>query len=110
MSIYGSGLVDFDADNHAFAEDDAAWRGTRCAKWKSCAETDDWQLTTIAGSHYLLDSDVTCTCLCGPIAYQGSHILPVVLDRRQAETMRDRLTFWLEHSDPAKAENWEAAR
>lgn len=153
VSIYASGLVEFNDNDHAFAKGDHSWRGKRCAKWKPCKATDDWDMATTTNRHYRLDPDLACTCRCGPILYQGSHVLPsdddqrcgdvdlstvpgfisrepdrpalsdwdqpyhpwlrltvddhieggravtVVLDRWQAEQMRDGLNFWLENTN-----------
>lgn len=76
MSIYGSGLVNFDASEHAFDREDAAWKGKRCAQWKRCKKADEWDLATTSNRYYRRDRDVACTCRCGPIAYEGSHVLP----------------------------------
>lgn len=81
MSIYGSGLVSFEADDHAFGSDDHSWRGKRCERWKRCKATDEWHLATPT-AYYRLVPTVDCTCLCGPIAYQQSHVLPADSDPR----------------------------
>lgn len=79
MSIYGSGLIDFDADDHT-------WDDTPCAKWKPCTEDEAYGTpgTYIIGDrdYYRLDPDTACTCRCGPITYQGSHVLPADEDSR----------------------------
>lgn len=81
MSIYGSGLVHFDATEHAFDSEDSAWRGKRCAQWQRCNSTDAWDLA--AGKrHYRRGREIACTCRCGPIVYQGSHVLPSNEDPR----------------------------
>lgn len=74
MSIYGS-TWDTSADDHA--ED--------CARWLECACPDALahRLGRIGdGRHWLYFDAATCTCLCGPIAYQGSHVLPATDDKR----------------------------
>lgn len=96
MSIYGSGLVDFDADDHAHPRDD-----TRCAKWKPCTENEAYETsgTYIIGEHdyYRLDPDTACTCRCGPIAYQGSHVLPADDDPRAGSVDLATIAGFISH-------------
>lgn len=76
MSIYGS-TWDTDADDH---EQD-------CARWVECDCPDSpvahsrW-MGGNDGRHWRYDGDRPCSCLCGPIIYQGSHVLPSNEDRR----------------------------
>jgi hypothetical protein len=74
VSIYAT-AVDFDASQH----------DPECAKWievTGTGEADRW--TMLAGDRkYRLDSDRACSCRCGPIHYQGSHVLPSDDDPRQ---------------------------
>jgi len=76
MSIYGS-TWDTDADDH---EQD-------CARWVECSCPDSrtahgrW-MGGNDGRHWRYDGNLPCSCLCGPIVYQGSHILPSDEDRR----------------------------
>jgi hypothetical protein len=73
MSIYAT-AISFDADNHE----------PECVMWVE-VEGDEgprqWGLIC-DGRKYWLDKDRDCTCRCGPIAYQGSHVLPADTDRR----------------------------
>lgn len=74
MSLYGS-TWDTSADDHADG----------CARWVECACPDALahRLGRIGdGRHWLYLDASPCTCRCGPIIYQGSHILPAHDDKR----------------------------
>jgi hypothetical protein len=108
VSIYGSGLVEFDADNHAFSEEDHSWRGKRCARWKRCKSTDPWDLATTSNRHYRLDPDVVCTCRCGPLVYQGSHVLPSDDDPRGGDVDLSIIPGFIERSpDRPPLSDWD---
>ncbi len=74
MSIYGT-TWDISADDHA---DD-------CMRWVECACTD--ALAHSRGRigtdrHWTYVGALHCACLCGPIVYRGSHVLPSDDDAR----------------------------
>jgi hypothetical protein len=74
VSLYGDGWGT-DADDHA----------DTCARWVECACPDP--LAHSRGRigeecHWLYFGAGTCSCLCGPIVYQGSHVLPASDDKR----------------------------
>lgn len=75
MSIYGTGWV-CDADEHA----------DTCERWIPCDCGDPyrvhWRWRSNHDRHWVYDPDIPCTCLCGPIVYRGSHVVPSDGDER----------------------------
>lgn len=77
MSIFATSLV-FDATDHAI----------ECARWVTCECNDPFshrQFTAGGWKHWRHDVHAACTCYAGPIAYQGSHILPSDEDPRAGQ-------------------------
>lgn len=74
MSIYSSTLS-FDGREHA----------DNCTRWAPPLDMTDPSGTLRYdndGSTWYLADFIACSCLCGPIVYRGSHILPAVDDKR----------------------------
>lgn len=69
MSIFATAL-DFDADDH----------DPQCARWVECDcdyEGLHGRVSIAPGfGHWRYDDGEPCTCFCGPIKYQGSHVFP----------------------------------
>lgn len=76
MSIYGSTVM--------FADDEHA---DHCGKWVHVGYKQPSGLYAIHndGTYSELRDDRACTCKAGPIAYQGSHILPSDDDPRAGD-------------------------
>ena len=72
MSVYATWLG-FADDEH---EDD-------CAKWIPATGDDPFVAIYSDGRRLTLADETACTCRCGPIFYQGSHILPTNDDERR---------------------------
>jgi len=86
MSIYGS-TWETDAEDHA--ED--------CARWLECACDD-----ALAHRRGRLGNDGrhwdlagTGTCLCGPLVYRGSHVLPASIDKRGGSLGFAEIAGWI---------------
>jgi hypothetical protein len=75
VSIYAT-TVSFNADDHDPA----------CARWVECScdlkRSHAQLLIGLSGQHSRCDDTAPCICQCGPIIYQGSHILPADTDPR----------------------------
>jgi hypothetical protein len=69
MSLYGTDW-NVDADDHTRA----------CGRWSQCGCADEYghrgRVWLGHDWHAVYDVEKPCTCGCGPIAYQGSHVLP----------------------------------
>lgn len=74
MSIYGS-TWSVDADDHT----------DTCQLWQLAPPglpiLGPLRYDNDGTVHYI-DRNRSCTCLCGPVVYQGSHVLPADTDRR----------------------------
>lgn len=88
MSIYGSGLVAFDADDHT--QDCAVW--VRCSR-DEAQGAPQFILFDDHGLRY--DDTRDCTCRCGPIRYRSSHVLPSDEDDRSGSMSLCTIAGWI---------------